>query len=426
MKTVPPALLPNGFQFVVGDKVYDCPLFTATFISPRIARFHTFDPTITEYRVQTADPRRQFSQFLSLGYGSTVVMTDENRPFLLALARELENTEVHSLILSQIEGALNVDTVCAIGRSDPGFFESLTEKEIEFLASNFWALDWPTRNNIPISILSDILEHPALMIQSEEWLYLFIVSKLDAGRKYFKLFRFVRFDLLNWTMCRAEIIWHFLQLAREYPEYVGDVLDLLWSDLIATVGGPWWAPKQPRPSRPDSYVSSCWHCGPQKEEGSISIFRSLKAKISEGNLHDHGIVTVTAKSNSGDDWSEIRKILDDSSKTCFQSADEPNQWICCDFHDRRVSLSEVVIESERQFPGQILAEGSIDGDTWTRIPFSPGIRRSPCFLKYRVPVASDERYRFVRLIQSAPNSDGNDTLTIHLLHLFGALFERDQ
>jgi hypothetical protein len=85
-------------------------------------------------------------------------------------------------------------------------------------------------------------------------------------------------------------------------------------------------------------------------------------------------VSVTAKSNSGADWSDPINILDPEWQNGFQSADEPNQWICCDFHDRRVALDYVKMICDESLPVSMEVEGSIDGETWTRLHSTLGLR----------------------------------------------------
>jgi hypothetical protein len=115
--------MPKDSEFVVGDKTYQCPGIIAAFIAPRIARLYTTDLTVNEYCLQMEDPGQQFTQFLSLVNGSNIQATDENRPFLLSVARELENSEVYFSIFSQMEHGLCVEYVSAIGGRDPHFFE---------------------------------------------------------------------------------------------------------------------------------------------------------------------------------------------------------------------------------------------------------------------------------------------------------------
>jgi hypothetical protein len=315
MKNIPLELLQNDFAFVVGSKTYQCPRLIATFLSPKVARYCKQDPTISEYCLETEDRRNQFPDFLSLGYGSSIVVTEENRRYLLSVARELENTDLHFSILSQMEEGLSVEKVCALGGSDPVFFETLSDNGIGFLASHLWALDWPTLNNIPLSILFDIFEHPSLRIQTENWLYYLLFYQLSRGREYFRLFRFVVFPHTV-----AFVRRHFLELAHDYPEYFETTLDAI-KGLAEAV-----KPKED----PGRYKMIDDYC---------PIFERLATSF-QGNRHEAGIVTVTTKSNSGADWSHPRNIADLDLKTGFESADEQNQWICCDFHDLRVALEK--------------------------------------------------------------------------------------
>jgi hypothetical protein len=56
-----------------------------------------------------------------------------------------------------------------------------------------------------------------------------------------------------------------------------------------------------------------------------------------GNVHDKGIVTITAKSVfSNDPQFAARNVADLTSDTKFVSQNGPNQWICWDFHETRI------------------------------------------------------------------------------------------
>jgi hypothetical protein len=397
MKNIPPGLSPNDFKFVVGPNTYKCPHVIATFLSPKIARFYNQDPTIGEYRVQTEDPQQLFPQFLSLGYGSTIVMTDENRPHLLSLARELENDELRFSLLSQIEGYQSVATVRALARSDPRFFEDLSENWISFIASNISDLGLTTLHNIPLSVLIDILGHPSLKIPDEEWLWCFIKSKLDSGREFFQLFQFVHFEHAHHIVCHR-----FAELADEYPEYLHLSFAATKAKFVRKDGE--------EPERLEDRWQTPDNCGP--------IFDRLR-ELGEGNLHDRKVVTVTAKSNSGTHGSDPKNTLEPSN-TRFESVDEPGQWICCDFRDRRVVVSEVDIYTDGPLAFSIVTEGSIDGETWRRFDSFPGIDGDGA-VSYLFATVPSAPCRFIRLTQVGPNASGNHRLDIRELLLRGIM-----
>jgi hypothetical protein len=397
MKNVPLEMLQNDFDFVVGSDTYQCPRWVAAFLSPKISQLYTADPTVTAYLVETEDPLQQFSQFLSLAYGSSLVVTDSNRRVLLSLARELANTELQCSIMSEMKGNLSVEKVRALVASDPDFFQTLGAIELEFLASNFWTFDWETLNSIPLSTLFDILGHPSLRIQTENWLYYFVVSKLLIGREYFQLFRYVLFAHV-WTFGRR----HFLKLARDYPEYFETTLDAItdWAEMV----------------KPKDEARRY-----KRMDNVCQIFDRLTQSF-DGNLHEAGIVTVTTKSNCEEDWSHARNILDPDLNTGFESEDEPNQWICCDFHDRRVVPDYLALYTD-MISLSMKVEGSIDGETWTDVHTFGGTDPDGIYGFCRVVGISPEKFRFIRLTQTGLNSKGNYRLGVKQLRLQGAIVE---
>jgi hypothetical protein len=54
-----------------------------------------------------------------------------------------------------------------------------------------------------------------------------------------------------------------------------------------------------------------------------------------GNVHDIGVVEVTASSASGTDYPQNAVDLEDNELVLF-SEDEPGQWICLDFKTVRI------------------------------------------------------------------------------------------
>jgi hypothetical protein len=159
-------------------------------------------------------------------------------------------------------------------------------------------------------------------------------------------------------------------------------------------------------------------------DDECQIFGHL-AKSFEGNLHDAGIVTVTTKSNSGADWSHPRNILDRDLNPGFESEDEPNQWLCCDFHDGRVVPDFLQIHTD-MISLLMTVEGSIDGESWTELHTFCGFDPDGTYGFYRVMGVSPERYRFIRLTQIGLNSKGNYRLGIQQLRVDGTIAEIEQ
>jgi hypothetical protein len=89
LRNLPANAVDDDFTFRVGSKQYECPLVIACFLSPRVASIRTNDATACEFTVGTLDDCGYFAQFLSLGNGSRIEVTAENREFFRALSGEL-------------------------------------------------------------------------------------------------------------------------------------------------------------------------------------------------------------------------------------------------------------------------------------------------------------------------------------------------
>jgi hypothetical protein len=87
--------LEPDFTFIVGEDRYTCPWFVAAFVSPKVCSLHSTDVTHNKLEIATKDLRKEFSNVISLGYGSTLSVRKENRSFLLSIARELNNYEIY-------------------------------------------------------------------------------------------------------------------------------------------------------------------------------------------------------------------------------------------------------------------------------------------------------------------------------------------
>jgi hypothetical protein len=126
----------NDFEFIVGSAHYRCPALIADFLSPRIARLHSVDDTITTFNVTEEDEHSAFSQFLDLGYGRALVLNERNQGFLVSICEELGNLELCELIFRMAEGDISSSNVAPRIRS-LGRLGSRYDDEISFSASIF-------------------------------------------------------------------------------------------------------------------------------------------------------------------------------------------------------------------------------------------------------------------------------------------------
>ena len=63
------------FRFFVGDKEYECGLFEASFLWPRVSRLLLSDCTADSLRLDVEAGENYFEQFLELGAGDLLRLT---------------------------------------------------------------------------------------------------------------------------------------------------------------------------------------------------------------------------------------------------------------------------------------------------------------------------------------------------------------
>jgi hypothetical protein len=95
-----------------------------------------------------------------------------------------------------VQKTVTVSTFCGLFTSSETD-ESFWEKGMEFLASHGCELSQTFLCDLPISVLSRILEHASLTLKSEDSLYDFAISQIDSRPDSIGLLAYVRFEFLT-------------------------------------------------------------------------------------------------------------------------------------------------------------------------------------------------------------------------------------
>jgi hypothetical protein len=379
----------GNFTFIIGRCRYQWPVIAAEFLSPRVCRLRSIDATIEEVSLQTDDFGGHFERFLLLGRGEAIEIDEKSRNPFLHWTRELKNSELAAQISSRehisIENACELlafhsETLCDIS------------SDLAFVASHFCEVAKHT-TKLNSSVISAVLSHPSLTIESEDFLYRYVMnSSLD-------LLEFVRFENLP-------------------PDVISDFLDTVCiEDMNLSV-------IQRLKSR---LVCQCLNAS------SDGIIAQLTRDCG-GNVHDHGIVTIT--SSMPHNYRQVAKNVTDNSPSFFNSGHhhssddighERNNWICYDFKDRRIIPSHYSIRSYdagegNGHPKNWVVEVSADGDKWTVIDRRENSRDlNGKNITRTFAVGRREECRFVRLVNIARNWYGDDGLCISVWDIFGSI-----
>jgi hypothetical protein len=411
MANIPRSKMVNDFEFIVGGRHYACPWFIADFISPTVGRLHSFDPTVNEFYIDITDSENQFCDFLSLGFGSTLRACDGNFSFFRSVCRELNNQEVYESLIAHFEGPLTLSNACE-RLIDYDFFGFSPQPIIEFVASHFFELVSSISFELPVRTFAEILSHPSLRILDEDSLYDIISSRFDCDSKYFDLVQYIRFEYLSPDRISKFILWvstHFDRMNFG-----------IWNSLSCRL--KYQISANSRNSRSVGSFHALHVNAPLE-----GIIASLTHR-SGGNVHDLGVVNVSGTVCSDTRRYAAKNAVDIGLKNYFFSKDEPNQWICYDFKNRRVRSTHYSIypHADNHYLGSWAIEGSLDNVSWVELDRRDGntdMNADHPIGTFSVSVTDDVDYQFIRLRQTGKNSRGNDCLVLYAFEIFGRLIE---
>jgi hypothetical protein len=398
------------FTFIVGEDRYNCPWFVAAFLSPRVGSFQSTDVTQNELEIETTDLRKEFSAVLSLGYGSSLSVTKQNRKFLLSIARELHNVELYLSVADCFETTLTVSQICEEFGTSMNL-EYLPERAIEFFASHFVEFDSSFIENLPICTLSSILSNEHLELESEDCLYEFIRSHCEMNTEWFTLLCHIRFEFLSKTSIERFISWSH----DDFSDFMGSFCFDLWRSLCFRLSQS--VESTQSTNRYRLFILP-------KSEGSLDgIICYLTGKY-EGNVSDREIVSVS--SSSCHSSYPARHAVDLQTTTYFQSDNSPNQWLCYDFKHQKVQPTHYSIHapSSNFYLRCWVLEGSLEGSTWNEIDR----HTNDATTNNEHPIGTFKisnsiAYRYIRLRQTGKTANGSDSLILHGFEIFGKLIE---
>jgi hypothetical protein len=196
LMTLPENVYPKNFEFKLSDRSYMCSSVVADFLSPRIARIHSRDPTVDSFELTTRDDSNQFQDFLSLANGGSVSI--HGNLFFASIADELENLELISLIQRHTFAPLDASNVL-VHFSMKEALRMTCDEEIAFLASHFEACYEHHFRDLAYDLLYQIFSHPSFKISNEDWLYAQISKLFKADPYYLPLLEFINFEFLTQT-----------------------------------------------------------------------------------------------------------------------------------------------------------------------------------------------------------------------------------
>jgi hypothetical protein len=350
---------------------------------------------------------------VGLCQGSDILVNDSNISDFLSISRELENSELYSILEEHISGeSITLENVVSryVGRKS---ICVSYQDEIDFISSHFCEIDKSKFAEFDVLDLHDILSNPSLCVESEDWLFDFI--EMRGFEEFFELFGFVRFEFLS------------IDRIRKFCEQSQDKSpsSLIWCSLCRRLILPVDTSGVSRDM--SRYGSNC----PFKPSDPLSGIISYLTMKHRGNVSDTKVVKVTASSVNGG-W-VAKNVADLTDDTNWYSDNEDNSWVCYDFKNMQIKPTHYSIRSrydgrtDSYYPRSWFVEVSNDGSTWQMIDE----RRDNSELKGRdltqtFAVSASDYYQLIRIRHQGPNWYSTNTdyhFVISSFEIFGDLRE---
>jgi hypothetical protein len=401
----------EDFVLIGSSCQVQCTRFQAAFLSPRVHLLLQEDATVDslfiEFRGREIDETRMLGFLHDLMNGLGISPSVSEAENLVGVAAFLGNTELLNWFLPE-DGPIEQSNVCsrlkrksAIGRS--------VDAEVAFAALHFYELDLNELRGVEVSILERIVSCPCLRLENEDSLLDFIVS-LECPDAIL-LLRYLQSEYL--TIHGVSILLDHLSDS--------DLDWFAWESLCRRLRLPVSHQKGNHGVQIELTARPPGVPLPVKSMAELDgIIAHLTAKH-DGNVHDKGIVAITASSVFHDMPNCASKHVVDltAGSEWFQSGSAPEQWICWDFRGMRIRPTHYAIWTRRL--KSWIVEGSVDGESWTEIDRQQGSRAFIGHLSTiaSFPVSAPAEYRFIRLTGHCMN----DCLSLRAVEFFGALLE---
>lgn len=389
------------FNFNVGKHQYKCSKTLASFISPKISNLLLNDITVSDFFIDHPDKNNEFNQILSLMTGSTLSLTNDNKNYLLSMAVQLGNEEIISLIMDDTENINNNNVIQRIILRYSNNFQYIDEAK--YLALHFDDFSVESLQSLDIDVLNTVLIQDSLSIFNEDSLLEKIIS---LGEKYYPLLDNVQIEYLTSSS--------ILKLLSYLD--IDNISSQIWMSIINRLQLPVHPP--PNPVRHNNTFVL------DKEYPFDGVFALLMSKYG-GNIHDKGIIDITA---SSDPDKNVSFVSDSDWESYWFSDNVPNSWVQFDFKDKLIIVTDYTIQSDGSDGNHLLhweLEGSNDGKNWEVIDKRDTndlnsfykVKSYSCFL--------EKPFRMLRLRQTGKNSSNQDYMLLASIEFFGELLNSD-
>lgn len=413
----------SSFSFICSDNVCVVHPMFAEFLSPKIAQMRRSDSCCESYTFQgsQSDLFTALTNIVSiLRTGNTVHVDNSNFLDLFRLAHELRNQELFMALLELVDiESMELDNALLLlhaGIEIGLYFEEKFMKLRDMAASLFYQIRTDVLAGLNFEVIEALVTSPRLMLADEDSLYDIIRFKANGNVMFASLFSFVALEYVSMSR-----IADFMSFVKDQLDW--EVNQQIWAGIChRLVHNP--RHTKPVPSR---YLPDVQYNNSEMLNGIIALL----SKQCKGNVHDQGVVEITASSVYRNPFGmqyDPKNAVDFDSREHFCSVDIADSWICYTFKSNPICPSSYSIMSagfptKGNHPVSWVFEGSEDGYSWVTLDERNTSVLDRPFVTQNFSIASGPRIPFkaLRLRQTGPNSAGKNSLAICCLEIFGKM-----
>ena len=410
----------NDFAFIVNGEEFKTSRVVSDLLSPKIAKYHSIDPTIETFTINTAN-KGHFELILNLINFIPNDVQENEIPFISEVIEILENESIQlpnpndSIKITED----NVFKEISKHEKFEKFYSKRMTLEIEFISSNFFEFcekHEEELSKLKIETLIKIVSDSKLKLRDED-LLLNLINNLYVNDDKFS----VLYEFVNFTNASSKAVSEFVDVYN-----INDVTQTAWNQISLRL-------KQEISKKNDDQnryknLRQGIEFPFQSDKEFKGIINYLYSK-SSGNIEK--VINFTASSNDWDNNEAFKPrsvALFNQSGNYFVSGNHGNEWICLDFKEHKIIPTHYTIRSSKYrvgnwHPKSWVVEASNDNKTWTVIDQQQNCSylNVPRYVHtFNINKQQNNDYQYIRLRQFS-NCRNSDYLAIEEFEIYGSL-----
>lgn len=433
------------FTFIFGEREMRLNNIFAEFLSPAVSHLHHFDPTINtiHYDFKTKTLKSLTADLFTdeallylkeLSSGSTIEIDSTMATKIRQISIFLCNDELYSTInniypieknISNIDIYLNEIQIFSEIENFPKRNE-ITDL-IEFISMNIESIDINKLLNFSKKILFMIISNEKLKFKKEDsfvdFIYKIFSNDADiSDENEPNIISF--FEKVDMSKLSKNKFIEFLQKLNP-----NEISTSLWENIC----NGFCSEKQENEEECEVNSNEKEFLYDGNQSNQFNGIISHLTKECGGNVHEKGIINITASSENNDTRRNPKHVVEfnDNKNKFFRSKNLENLWLSYDFKNRKVRPTSYSIRSKPYdygdfHPKNWVIEGSNTGNEWKildsrqEITSLNGNNLASTF-QIQEKLEKNEFYRFLRIKQTGLNASGSNYLGFSSLEYFGSI-----